>query len=374
MFFNAYIAYLLHILQLELSSVLILKQKIRTVDACFLQSMVDDTCWTERLIVLFGIIFCYGLFIREIATSGCGCNPKCNTNSNNKVVFWSVLTIISCIFHLLVNMLNTVLFPVWCINILSTPPLMGSKIFFTFLQVTGLYYCSKEIYAPSLFYILYIIGASFIVYTIIYALMQQGNCNIYPDSLFLVRIIGASLFITWHIFVLCLYIFRLMKLKTEVLENNPNQLEQLRKVDIFLHKVVFLTIVSVFVTIVNIIMTQFGGIGYSIALSIGAMSISLDAFMMMKHNHKIYIKLMKMLKCKSYCWCCPELISKSMYKYKDIDIDLTDTNIVTTSSHISDTPQSIGNVTTQKSDGKSVEITDFDDGYQRNSNENQDID
>ena len=224
------------------------------------------------------------------------------------------------------------------------------NIFMTFYQIARLQYCfmdsqihsKKYGYSKWLFLFLYFAGFGIMLYwgyMNFISSHQYDNYLCFGNGRVIVFEFGwiwiaTMVYAFWDGFVLFLYIYKVcdVKEKMKLTENDRNTTIILNRVNVILHKIIFLTILAGWISFAI-------GISYSLPyLSTSGLQLQcIDAcfksflmYLMIEHNHEIYLKLMQ-----SYlCCCCKCFIGKnndierlqSEIKRNDVEKTIDDTD------------------------------------------------
>eukprot|EP01084_Bolivina_argentea_P049597 91212_1 len=192
-----------------------------------------------------------------------------------------------------------------------------------------------------MFHILYIIGALLPVSMYIYKIItyrikmnKYGYCIFYAitDETIWIYIITAMLwYYIWDWFVLYLYVQKVNQLKHDTQRTHQNE-QTSKTISAFLHKILFLTIFNEIISFLVVFGAAIGknGLIELICIGIDESFNCFVIFLMMEQNHSLYIRFMNTFRCGLCCFCCSQIVNKSMYQYEGLQHDaestINDTN------------------------------------------------
>eukprot|EP01084_Bolivina_argentea_P171721 297513_1 len=273
--------------------------------------------WILRSSLVLSALICIGIFCVEILNRG----HKKNTEPK-WLNIWSLTTIIASIFRLLLLFAFTI--PTICtiFNLIYYPPHIAINVFLTFYQISRLQYCFKQNYSKYCFIFLYFIGV--LIICVIYSLrlstyevisMGKNGCYIQRDESY-AYILSISIFTyyIWDIFIIILYIYKILNLQTYAEEATHTKISDVKKINTFLRKILLLTICIEIITFVCATMAQMsaGSNILYIYSSIEIVIIVLLLFLMLEHNIKVYHKVIHFLTSVNICCCCKKFVYSTM--------------------------------------------------------------
>eukprot|EP01084_Bolivina_argentea_P172135 298192_1 len=224
---------------------------------------------------------------------------------------WSSVTIFSVPVASLIYLLQRV--PVICRFIVPFGVLayIGPNIFLGFYQLSRLQHCFSPDripkgygYSKSIFHFLYICGGAFVLFALFFVPVFQQTVSVHnlgcirdtKNEAAIWSSMGAVLFVFWDLTIVGLYIYKLCRLKNGIIEKNQKTSQTLKRINIELNKILYLTIFleifSILIAYTNIYLkVSTWGIGTSCNFIL----LSIVTYLMLDHNEKDYAMVAKLM-------------------------------------------------------------------------------
>eukprot|EP01084_Bolivina_argentea_P173065 299746_1 len=281
----------------------------------------------QRIILVIISVVCLLILLKEIR------NRQTRTEStkhkNNKWMhIFSMLTMIGAVYLSMAYALSSM--PVVCIYISRYFLIPGIvNISLTFYQIRKLQICFSSNYWKYIYGIFYLFGILLIIVMYYHQLTatkilydsDSTICSALYENESRVRIYRAIItfsYYFWDFSVIIMYVHKIRQLKRKRIQNNWKHTISYKKVDIYLRKIIILTITLELYIIVSVSLGTiiFGNNAYAIWPMVNASLrnaiTSYVMYIMIDDNYKSYILTIKLFLKFKICCCCQSFVNKSI--------------------------------------------------------------
>eukprot|EP01084_Bolivina_argentea_P210568 358356_1 len=296
----------------------------------------------DRVIIALFMITSYVFYISNTCNRTLANESKNHTETNNDSYHkwmnrWSMATLIVCLFRLIQIFLNT--FPELCLytNTLYIPIHVFILIFTSFYQIARLQTCFNSDYTHCFFLLLYINGILILIFIIF---SENISYTIVPDDCalqlkvfnFQPVLFGVSFiwFYAWDLYIVYIYINNIRQLKKRLLNRNTNNNEiliKLKKINIYLRKVLILTIIIEITNAIYAMTVATINIELSIFDCLQVMVIFICMYLMIEHNNSKYVTIVKLLSKLKLCCCCTKFVYSTIPSNDNEVVTVDDKNM-----------------------------------------------